>query len=107
MCFFVVEMICEKIFLFCEKEVLYVCQVEIEIYKEGDNIIYIQVVIVVECDLQKGIIIGKGGDMLKKIGWVVCLDMEVFFGQKVFLEIYVKVDKDWWVSEQKLKKYGY
>lgn len=105
--FFVSEMIREKIFLFCEKEVPYSCQVEIESYQEGENITHIRAVIIVERDSQKGIIIGKGGDMLKKIGRASRLDMEDFLGQKVFLETYVKVDKDWRVNEHKLKKYGY
>lgn len=111
--FFVSEMIREKIFLHCDKEVPYACQVEIESYqeeavtKEGKPITHIRAVIVVERDSQKGIIIGKGGAMLKRIGREARIDMEAFLGQKVFLETYVKVDKDWRASEQKLKKYGY
>ena len=105
--FFVSEMIREKIFLFCEKEVPYACQVEIETYQEGENITHIRALIIVERDSQKGIIIGKGGDMLKKIGRAARLDMEDFLGQKVFLETFVKVDKDWRANEHKLKKYGY
>jgi GTPase len=110
--FFVAEMIREKIFLFCDKEVPYACQIEIETYKEGltldgEPLTQIRALIVVERDSQKGIIIGKGGAMLKKIGRAARLDMEDFLGQKVFLETFVKVDKDWRASEQKLKKYGY
>jgi GTP-binding protein Era len=105
--FFVAEMIREKIFLNCDKEVPYACQVEIETYQEGENITHIRALIVVERDSQKGIIIGKGGEMLKKIGRAARIDMEEFLGQKVFLETFVKVDKDWRASEQKLKKYGY
>lgn len=112
--FFVSEMIREKIFLFCDKEIPYACQVEIESYKEaaslsktGKPITHIRALIVVERDSQRGIIIGKGGEMLKRIGRAARIDMEDFLGQKVFLETYVKVDKDWRASEQKLKKYGY
>jgi GTP-binding protein Era len=105
--FFVSEIIREKIFLHCEKEVPYACQVEIETYQEGDNITHIRALIVVERDSQRGIIIGKKGDMLKRIGREARLEIEQFIGQKVFLETYVKVDKDWRASEQKLKRYGY
>lgn len=105
--FFISEMIREKIFLFCDKEVPYSCQVEIEEYVEDIDIIRIRGIIVVERDSQKGIIIGKGGDMLKKIGREARKDIEKFVGKKVFLETIVKVDKDWRASEQKLKKYGY
>jgi GTP-binding protein Era len=112
--FFVSEMIREKIFLHCDKEIPYACQVEIESYKEAETITkegvpitHIRAVIIVERDSQKGIIIGKGGEMLKRIGRTARIDMEDFLGQKVFLETYVKVDKDWRASEQKLKKYGY
>ncbi len=105
--FFVSEIIREKIFLHCEKEVPYACQVEIETYQEGDNITHIRALIVVERDSQRGIIIGKKGEMLKRIGREARLEIEQFIGQKVFLETYVKVDKDWRASEQKLKRYGY
>jgi GTP-binding protein Era len=105
--FFVAEMIREKIFLHCDKEVPYACQVEIESYEEGDNITHIRALIIVERDSQKGILIGKKGEMLKRIGRESRLDMEAFIGQKIFLETFVKVDKDWRASEQKLKKYGY
>lgn len=112
--FFVAEMIREKIFLNCDKEVPYACQVEIETYteaatinKEGEPITHIRALIIVERDSQKGILIGKGGEMLKRIGRAARIDMENFLGTKVFLETFVKVDKDWRASEQKLKKYGY
>lgn len=112
--FFVSEMIREKIFLHCDKEVPYACQVEIETYqedagltKEGQPLTHIRAMIVVERDSQKGILIGKGGSMLKRIGKEARIDMEAFIGRKVFLETHVKVDKDWRASEQKLKKYGY
>jgi GTP-binding protein Era len=105
--FFVAEMVREKIFLFCDKEVPYSCQVEIDTYIEEPEIIKIRAFIIVERDSQKGIIIGKGGDMLKKIGREARRDIEKFVQQKVFLETFVKVDKDWRTSDLKLKKYGY
>jgi GTP-binding protein Era len=105
--FFVSEMIREKIFLHCEKEVPYSCQVEVDTYEVEEKIIRIRAVIVVERDSQKGIIIGKGGMMLKRIGREARKDIEGFVGKQVFLETYVKVDKDWRESEVKLKKYGY
>jgi GTP-binding protein Era len=105
--FFVSEMIREKIFLHCDKEVPYSCQVEVDTYEVEENIIRIRAVIVVERDSQKGIIIGKGGMMLKRIGREARKDIEGFVGKQVFLETFVKVDKDWRESEVKLKKYGY
>jgi GTP-binding protein Era len=105
--FFVAEIIREKIFLFCEKEVPYSCQVEIEAYQEEAHITRIRAVIIVERDSQKGIIIGKGGEMLKKIGREARKEIEKFIDQKVFMETFVKVDKDWRSTENKLKKYGY
>jgi len=105
--FFVSEMIREKIFLHCEKEVPYSCQVEVDTYLVEENIIRIRAIIVVERDSQKGIIIGKGGVMLKRIGREARKDIEAFVGKQVFLETHVKVDKDWRESELKLKKYGY
>ncbi|MBP6459480.1 MAG: GTPase Era [Crocinitomicaceae bacterium] len=105
--FFVSEMIREKIFLHTDKEVPYSCQVEVDSYEVEENIIRIRAIIVVERDSQKGIIIGKGGEMLKRIGREARKDIENFVGKKVFLETFVKVDKDWRESEIKLKKYGY
>ena len=105
--FFVAEMVREKIFLRCEKEVPYSCQVEVEEYIVEENIIRIRAIIIVERDSQKGIIIGKGGSMLKLIGREARKDIEAFVGKQVFLETFVKVDKDWRASEHKLKKYGY
>jgi GTP-binding protein Era len=105
--FFISEMIREKIFLFTDKEVPYSCQVEVDTYIEEEEIIRIRAIIVVERDSQKGIIIGKGGDMLKKIGREARKDIEKFVGKQVFLETFVKVDKDWRESDLKLKKYGY
>ena len=105
--FFVSEIIREKIFLHTKKEIPYSCQVEIEEYKEEAALIRIRAVIVVERDSQRGIIIGKGGEMLKRIGRESRVELERFLEQKVFLENYVKVDKNWRSSDYKLKKYGY
>jgi GTP-binding protein Era len=105
--FFVSEIIREKIFVHCQKEIPYSCQVEIEEYKEDLRIAHIRAIVIVERDSQKGIIIGAGGAMLKRIGREARLDMEKFIGKKVFLETFVKVDKDWRASDGKLKKYGY
>jgi GTP-binding protein Era len=105
--FFVSEIIREKIFLHCQKEIPYSCQVEIEEYKEEELIVRIRALIIVERDSQKGIIIGKGGEMLKRIGREARIEMEKFIGSKVFLENFVKVDKDWRSTDAKLKKYGY
>lgn len=105
--FFVSEIIREKIFIHCQKEVPYSCQVEIEEYLEEENITRIRALIIVERDSQKGIIIGKGGVMLKRLGREARIEIEKFIENKVFLETFVKVDKDWRGSEQKLKKYGY
>jgi len=105
--FFISEMIREKIFIHCKKEIPYSTQVEIEEYLEEEDIVRIRAIIIVERDSQKGIIIGKGGEMLKRVGREARIEMEKFIDKKVFLETFVKVDKDWRGSEQKLKKYGY
>lgn len=105
--FFVSEMIREKIFLHCKKEVPYACQVLVEEYIVEKDITRIRAIIVVERDTQKGIIIGKQGAMLKRIGREARIDIQKFIDQKVFLETFVKVDKDWRSDEKKLKKYGY
>jgi GTP-binding protein Era len=105
--FFVSEIIREKIFLHCQKEVPYSCQVEIEEYKEEGLMTKIRALIIVERDSQRGIIIGKGGEMLKRIGRDARIEIEKFTGTKVYLENYVKVDKDWRSTEAKLKRYGY
>ncbi len=105
--FFISEIIREKIFIHCRKEIPYATQVEIEEYIEEPDITRIRALIIVERNSQKGIIIGRGGDMLKRIGYESRKEMEKFIDQKVFLETFVKVDKDWRASAQKLKKYGY
>jgi GTP-binding protein Era len=105
--FFISEIIREKIFIHCQKEIPYSTQVEVEEYKEEPGLTRIRANIIVERDSQRGIIIGRGGEMPKRIGREARIDMEKFLETKVFLENYVKVDKDWRHSEVKLKKYGY
>jgi GTP-binding protein Era len=105
--FFVSEIIREKIFEMCKKEIPYSSQVEIDTYLDEGGLIRIRALIIVERDSQRGIIIGKGGEMLKRIGTMARKDLEKFLDKKVFLESYVKVDKDWRTSDSKLKKYGY
>ncbi|MFZ9028398.1 MAG: GTPase Era [Crocinitomicaceae bacterium] len=105
--FFVSEIIREKIFIHTKKEIPYACQVEIEEYIEGEELTRIRALIIVERNSQKGIIIGKGGEMLKRIGKEARKEIEKFVGTKVFLETFVKVDKNWRASDSKLRKYGY
>ena len=105
--FFISEIIREKIFMHCQKEIPYSTQIEIEEFKEEAGITRIRAHIIVERDSQKGIIIGKGGEMLQRIGRAARQDMEKFLDKKVYLENFVKVDKDWRTSADKLKKYGY
>jgi GTP-binding protein Era len=93
--------------LYTEKEVPYSCQVEIEEYIEEGLMVKIRALIIVERDSQKGIIIGKGGEMLQRIGKTAREEIEKFTGAKVYLENFVKVDKDWRSTDAKLKKYGY
>ena len=101
------EIIREKIFLNYDKEVPYSTEVIVTDFKDEKDIIRMRAQIIVERDSQKGIIIGKGGEMLKKIGTEARKDMEVFFGKKVFLEQHVKVEKDWRNQENKLRNFGY
>ena len=105
--FFVSEIIREKILLNYKKEIPYSCEVEIEAFKEEEKIIRIRAVIMVIRDSQKGIIIGHQGKPLKRVGTQARLDMEKFFDKKVFLELYVKVNKDWRNNETQLKRFGY
>jgi len=105
--FFVAEIIREKILLNYKKEIPYSCEVEIEEFKEDPKIIRIRAVIMVIRDSQKGILIGHQGKELKKIGTKARLDIEKFFAKKVFLELYVKVNKDWRNNEAQLKRFGY
>ena len=105
--FFMEEIIREKILLTYEKEVPYSVEVEVEEFKEKNDIINTRAIIYVSRDSQKGIIIGKEGKMLKKIGSEARLDAEEFFNKKIFLQLYVKVSKDWRNKERALKNFGY
>ena len=105
--FFVNEIIREKILQYYDIEVPYSVEVEVEEFKEDDKRINIMAVIYVERSSQKGIIIGSQGEALKKVGTQARLDIEAFFGKKVFLNLYVKVLKDWRNKENKLKSFGY
>lgn len=105
--FFASEIIREKVLTNYKKEIPYSVEIEIESFKEEATINRIRSVIHVIRDSQKGIIIGHKGSMLKKIGTEARIDMEDFFGKKVFLEIYVKVTKDWRDKPAILKRFGY
>jgi GTP-binding protein Era len=105
--FFASEIIREKILLNYQKEIPYSVEVEIESFKEEKKITKITAIIHVERDTQKGIVIGHKGSMLKKTGTEARLDMEDFFGRKVFLELLVKVNKDWRDKPFALKRFGY
>ncbi len=105
--FFAQEIIREKILLFYEKEIPYSVEVEVESFKDEERLLSIGAVIYVARDTQKGIIIGHQGKALKKVGKEARLDMEEFFGKKVFLELYVKVAKDWRDKEGQLRSFGY
>ena len=105
--FFASEIVREKIFLNYKEEIPYSCEVEIEEFKEGSERYDISAVIYVMRETQKGIIIGKGGQSLKKVGTQARIEMEDFFQKKVFLSLYVKVDPDWRESKKELKRFGY
>ena len=105
--FFVTEIVREKILLTYDKEVPYATQVIVEKFDESDTAIHIMAVIYVERDSQKGIIIGHQGKMLKRVGTEARKDIEKFFEKRVFLELYVKVEKDWRNQENKLRAFGY
>lgn len=105
--FFVNEIIREKILTNYDKEVPYSVEVAVEEFKEEQNIIRISAVIYCERDSQKGIIIGKQGAALRKVGTEARHDIETFFDKKVFLQLYVKVEKDWRNRERKLRNFGY
>jgi len=105
--FFVNEIIREKILTNYDKEIPYSVEVEVEEFKDEPKIVNIMAVINVERTSQKGIIIGHQGSALKKVGTEARKDMEIFFGKKVFLKLYVKVNKDWRNKDAKLKGFGY
>ena len=101
------EMIREKILLHYKQEIPYAVEVEIESFKEEQKLIRIYAVIFVERESQKGILIGEQGKALKRVGREARIDMEAFFNKKVFLEMRVKVKKDWRNNERQIKKFGY
>lgn len=105
--FFVSEIIREKILMNYKKEIPYSVEVVVESFKDEEKIIKIRAEILVVRDSQKGIIIGHQGKALKKVGTEARKDMETFFGKQVFLELFVKVNKDWRDSDQQLKRFGY
>ncbi|MBO7468096.1 MAG: GTPase Era [Bacteroidaceae bacterium] len=105
--FFVTEIIREKILLYYDKEIPYSVEVSVEQFKETDNNIHINAVIFVERESQKGIIIGAQGKALKKVSTAARKDLERFFGKSIYLETFVKVDKDWRNSDAELRTFGY
>ena len=105
--FFVTEIIREKLLLNYDKEIPYSTEVLVEKFDEKDTAIHIMAVIYVERDSQKGILIGKGGEKIKKVGIESRHDIEKFFDKKVFLELFVQVEKDWRNRENKLRQFGY
>ena len=105
--FFVSEIIREKILLYYDKEIPYSVEVAVERFKEDDKHIHINAIIYVERDSQKGIIIGHQGVALKKVSTEARKSLEKFFDKPIFLEIFVKVDKDWRSSEKELNNFGY
>jgi GTP-binding protein Era len=105
--FFVNEVIREKILLHYKKEIPYSVEVQTESFEELEHIINIRSIILVERKTQKGIIIGHQGKALRRVGTEARLDLEKFFGKKIFLDLYVKIDKNWRHDDKKLKGYGY
>ncbi len=105
--FFVTEIIREKILLTYDKEIPYSVEAVVEKFDESETTIHIMAVVYVERDSQKGIIIGKGGSSLKRVGMLARKEIETFFGKKVYLELYVKVERDWRNKLSKLKNFGY
>lgn len=105
--FFISEIIREKILRYYDKEIPYSVEVAVERFKEDERLIRINAVIYVERDSQKGIIIGHQGQALKKVSAKARKSLEQFFGKKIFLETYVKVDKDWRSSKRELRLFGY
>lgn len=105
--FFMTEIIREKILLHYKQEIPYSCEIVVEEFKEEERITRIRALIYVNRESQKSILIGHQGSALKKIGTQARIDMEEFLDKKVFLELFVKVDKNWRDNDSKLKKYGY
>lgn len=105
--FFVTEIIREKILLYYQKEIPYSVEVVVEQFTESPALIHIKTLIIVERESQKGIIIGDRGKALKKVGSMARKDLERFFGKKIFLEIFVRVEKDWRNRDSLLRQFGY
>ena len=105
--FFVSEIIREKILLYYDKEIPYSVEVRVESFKESEKLIKISAVIYVERDSQKGIIIGHQGYALKKVSTESRKALEKFFGKSIYLDVFVKVDKDWRSSDKELSSFGY
>ena len=105
--FFVNEAIREKILMHYKKEIPYSVEIQTEEFFEEENIIKIRSIIMVERETQKGIIIGHKGTALKRVGTLARRDLEKFFGKKIFLELYVKVNKDWRSNKNQLRRFGY
>lgn len=105
--FFMQEIIREKILLNYEKEVPYSVEVEVEEFRESEKLIRVRAIIFVTRESQKGIIIGHKGVKLKKVGSEARIDAEEFFGKKIFLELVVRVSRDWREKEKQLSKFGY
>ena len=105
--FFVNEIIREKILMNYDKEIPYSVEVEVESFIEEEDIIRISAIIYCERDSQKGIIIGKAGSALKRVGSMARKDIEDFFQKQVFLQLFVKVDRDWRSNTGRLRHYGY
>ena len=105
--FFVTEIIREKILLYYDKEIPYACEVVVEEFKEAEKNIRIRALIYVERDSQKGIIIGHKGVAIKKVMTEARKTLEKFFQKSIFLEVFVKVDKDWRQNDRRLEAYGY
>ena len=105
--FFVSEIVREKILLQYDQEIPYSCEVVVEEFKEGETLVKIRANIFVSRESQKGILLGHQGKAIKKLGTAARLDIEKFLQKKVFLELFIKVDKDWRNSDRELKRFGY
>lgn len=105
--FFVNETIREKILLNYDKEIPYAVEVSTELFKEKDQIIFIDAIIYTERNSQKGILIGHRGEAIKKVGTEARIDLEKFFAKKIHLNLFVKVKKDWRKNDRDLKNFGY
>ncbi|MDR1499466.1 MAG: GTPase Era [Tannerellaceae bacterium] len=105
--FFVTEIIREKALLYYQKEIPYAAEVVVETFKESDKLIDIEALIIVERESQKGIVIGHNGQALKKVASMARKDIERFFDKKVFMKVFVKVEKDWRNRDALLKSFGY